>query len=88
MTNLFSSPIYPSFDNEGCQFLGTVMGMGHLFDLYISESVVDGLKEILAVPFEHEMRGPICMEASLCRTYKEGHPLHVAWYIANQKNLL
>jgi len=85
---LQATPLYTTFDAEGCTFLGTVPGMGHLFDVYISESCVDGLKEILAVPFEHEGRGPIAMEATLCREYKEGHPLHTGWQLANAKDLL
>jgi len=88
MSLLTASPLYTTFDAEGCTFLGTVFSMDHLFDVYIHESLIEGLKEILAVPFEHESRGTLAMEATLCRSYKEGHPLHVGWMLAHAKNLL
>jgi len=85
---LEAKPLYETFDNEGCTFLGTAHSMNHLFDMYYSKSIVDGLAELLAVPADHETRGPLAMESTLCRTYKEGHPLNVAYHIARAKQLI
>lgn len=87
MAQFAVGPIYTDFDAEGATFLGTHLGMGHLFDVYICDSVCD-LKEIIAVPADHNERGPIAMESTLCGKYKEGHPLHVGYLIAKKHNLL
>ena len=88
MSSTTASPLYPTFDAEGCVFLGTTFCIDHLFDVYIHESIVDGIKEILAVSSEHESSGPIAMAAPLCNHYKEGHPLHFGLIMAKAKNLL
>lgn len=85
---LTAKPLYETFDDHRMTFLGTTYGMGHLFDMYAVKCVVDGLNELIAVPADHESRGPIAMESTLCRTYKEGHPLNVAYHIAKARGLL
>lgn len=90
--SLQATPLYTTFfdvaEAEQATFLGSHLWAGHLFDVYIVDSCVDGLKEILAVPADHASRGPIAMEATLCKDYAEGHPLQTGWLISNAKGLL
>lgn len=90
--SLSVTPLYTTFfdvaEEEKAEFLGTHLFANHLFDVYIVDTNIQGLKEILAVPADHASRGPIAMESTLCKMYKEGHPLQIGWQIANAKGLL
>jgi len=84
-------PHYPLFKfaaKENATFLGTQYAMDSFFDVYIVDSCVGNIKEIVAVPALHETRGPIAMAAPLCKKYELGHPLHTGWRLADANNLL
>lgn len=87
MAQFAVGPLYTDFDAEGATFLGTHLYSDYLFDVYICESVCN-LKEIIAVPADHDVGGPIAMESTLCSKYQSRHPLHVGYLIAKKHNLL